>query len=192
MGHCYHHALSSVKKWGGMAEDYLPLHQLVRRVEGRSPPTFGTARCAIMPRASSCWSASSARPSRISTGRVVPVRLIGEQHVIEDLGFIPSFADWVTLHPARTVDGPGPSARGRSRGATRGAACHGGRVMYGTYLRLDITVHDGWRAVVRAASRKLNRQALRDPNRRSARKEFYRQMLDYHRQAQAIVETWRL
>ena len=31
----------------------------------------------------------------ISTGRVVPVRLIGEQHVMEDLGFIPSFADWV-------------------------------------------------------------------------------------------------
>ena len=26
MGHCYHHALSSVKKWGGTAEDYLPLH----------------------------------------------------------------------------------------------------------------------------------------------------------------------
>lgn len=31
----------------------------------------------------------------ISTGRVVPVRLIGEQHVREDLGFIPSFADWM-------------------------------------------------------------------------------------------------
>jgi hypothetical protein len=31
----------------------------------------------------------------ISTGRVVPVRLIGERHVIENLGFIPSFADWV-------------------------------------------------------------------------------------------------
>ena len=27
MGHCYHHALSSVKKWGGVAGDYLPLHQ---------------------------------------------------------------------------------------------------------------------------------------------------------------------
>lgn len=24
--------------------------------------------------------------------------------------------------------------------------------MYGTYLRFDITVHDGWRAVVRAAA----------------------------------------
>jgi hypothetical protein len=27
MGHCYHHALSSVKKWGGIADDYLALHQ---------------------------------------------------------------------------------------------------------------------------------------------------------------------
>ena len=36
----------------------------------------------------------------ISTGRIVPVRLIGEQHVREDLGFIPSFADWVkTIRP---------------------------------------------------------------------------------------------
>lgn len=64
--------------------------------------------------------------------------------------------------------------------------------MYGTYLRLDITVHDGWRAVVRAASRKLNGQALRDPQRRTARKAFYREMLTYHRQAQEIVATWRL
>ncbi len=64
--------------------------------------------------------------------------------------------------------------------------------MYGTYLRLDVTVHDNWRMVVRAASRKLNRQALRDPKRRTARKEFYRQMLAYHRQAQDIVLTWRL
>ena len=31
----------------------------------------------------------------LSTGRVVPVRWIGEQHVREDLGFVPSFADWV-------------------------------------------------------------------------------------------------
>jgi hypothetical protein len=31
----------------------------------------------------------------ISSGRVVPVRLIGEQHVREDLGFIRCFADWV-------------------------------------------------------------------------------------------------
>lgn len=64
--------------------------------------------------------------------------------------------------------------------------------MYGTYLRLDITAHAGWRAVVRAASRKLNRKTLRDSTRRAARKAFYRQMLDYHRQAQEIVAIWRL
>jgi hypothetical protein len=64
--------------------------------------------------------------------------------------------------------------------------------MYGTYLRLDITVHDGWRAVVRAASRKLSRQARRDRKHRAARKRFYREMLAYHRQAQDVVITWRL
>jgi hypothetical protein len=31
----------------------------------------------------------------LSSGRVIPTRWVGEQHVIEDLGFIPSFADWV-------------------------------------------------------------------------------------------------
>lgn len=30
----------------------------------------------------------------LSTGRIVPTRLVGEQHVLEDLGRIPSFADW--------------------------------------------------------------------------------------------------
>ena len=64
--------------------------------------------------------------------------------------------------------------------------------MYSTYLRLDITVHDGWRAVVRAAARKLTRPSRRNPNRRAARKTFYRQMLADHRQAQDIVATWRL
>ena len=30
-----------------------------------------------------------------SAGRIVPVRLIAEQHILEDLGRVPSFADWV-------------------------------------------------------------------------------------------------
>jgi hypothetical protein len=34
--------------------------------------------------------------------------------------------------------------------------------MYATYLRLDITVYDGWRAVVRAAEKKLTPRARRD------------------------------
>ena len=38
----------------------------------------------------------------LSTGRVIPVRWVGEQHVREDLGFIPSFGDWATtIRPKR-------------------------------------------------------------------------------------------
>ena len=63
---------------------------------------------------------------------------------------------------------------------------------YGTYLRLDITVHDGWCTVVRAAARKLTPEARRDPTEREVRHRFYRQMLEYHREAQEIVSYWRL
>nr|WP_244467756.1 hypothetical protein [Pseudorhizobium banfieldiae] len=36
----------------------------------------------------------------LSTGRIIPTRWVGEQHVREDLGFIPSFTDWVkTIRP---------------------------------------------------------------------------------------------
>ena len=31
----------------------------------------------------------------LSTGRVIPTRWVGEQHVQQDLGLIPSFADWI-------------------------------------------------------------------------------------------------
>ncbi len=64
--------------------------------------------------------------------------------------------------------------------------------MYGTYLRLDITVYDGWRAVIHAAAKKLTPQARCDPLRRGARHRFYRQMLTHHREAQRLVRRWRL
>lgn len=64
--------------------------------------------------------------------------------------------------------------------------------MFGTYLRLDVTVHDGWRAVIRAAAKKLMPQARRDPAHRKARHRFYREMLAHHREAQQLVRTWRL
>ncbi len=64
--------------------------------------------------------------------------------------------------------------------------------MYSTYLRLDITIHDGWRTVVRAAANKLTTLARRDLARREARHRFYRAMLAHHREAQRLVRTWRL
>jgi hypothetical protein len=88
MGHCYHHALSSARKWGGGPEDYLPLHQWFD--ESKSI-TADFRHRALRHHAEGIFGATIT----VATGRVVPVRLIGERHVIEDLGFIPSFADWV-------------------------------------------------------------------------------------------------
>jgi hypothetical protein len=61
-----------------------------------------------------------------------------------------------------------------------------------TYLRLDITVHDGWRRVVRAAALKLTPACRRDRRYRSARKDFYREMLASHVNAHEVVRQFRL
>ena len=44
----------------------------------------------------------------ILTGRIVPVRFIGEQHVLEDLGRIPTVADWLgKIQPESWMRGKG-------------------------------------------------------------------------------------
>jgi hypothetical protein len=64
--------------------------------------------------------------------------------------------------------------------------------MYATHLRLDVTVRDSDRTVIRAARRKLTRSARRDPAKREARKRFYREMLEHHAHAQRLVAEFRL
>ena len=99
MGHCYHHALSSARKWGGTAEAYLPLHQWF---DESKAITADFRHRALRHHAEGIFMLERFFGATITicTGRVIPVRLIGEQHVVEDLGFIPSFADWVrTIRP---------------------------------------------------------------------------------------------
>jgi hypothetical protein len=38
----------------------------------------------------------------LSTGRVLPVRFVGEQHVLEHLGRIPTVADWLGRNQPET------------------------------------------------------------------------------------------
>ncbi len=64
--------------------------------------------------------------------------------------------------------------------------------MSGTYLRLDITVHDSWRTVVRAAAHKLTPTCQRDPAKRVERHDFYSAMLAEHARAQQLVSHFRL
>ena len=93
MANPYHHALSSVRKWGGTTEDYQAIHDWFdasKEIHGDfrhralRHHTQGIFECERV----------FGHTITLSTGRVIPVRWIGEQHVIEDCGFIPSFSDW--------------------------------------------------------------------------------------------------
>lgn len=96
MSHCHYHALSSVRRWGGNTEDYLPLHQWF----DESKKIIADPRHrALRHHAEGIFLLETifGVTIRNSDGRDIPVRLIGEQHVAEDLGRIPSFADWARL-----------------------------------------------------------------------------------------------
>lgn len=94
MAHPYHHALSSVKKWGGCVEDYQPIHDWFD--ESKSHMADFRHR-ALRHHSEGIFMAERVFGTTItnSNGRVVPVRFIGEQHVEEDLGRIPTVADWL-------------------------------------------------------------------------------------------------
>ncbi|QEG27060.1 hypothetical protein GobsT_18130 [Gemmata obscuriglobus] len=49
MAHPYHHALSSVKRWGGRAEDYQPVHDWFDAT--KAFPTSVTVPSATTPKA---------------------------------------------------------------------------------------------------------------------------------------------
>lgn len=94
----YHHAVSSSKKWGGVPEDYLHIHQWFDESK--------TITCDYRHRALRHHAEGIAMCVRlfgpvvtVSTMRKVPTRWIGEQHVTEDLGMIPSFIDWIKAMP---------------------------------------------------------------------------------------------
>jgi hypothetical protein len=90
----YHHALSSAAKYGGVAEDYLPLHQWL----DESKAFFADFRHrALRHHAEGIFLLERLFGATItnSEGRIIPVRFIGEQHVKEDLGRIPTAQDWL-------------------------------------------------------------------------------------------------
>jgi len=94
MAHSYHHALSSANKWGGTPSDYQPIHDWL---DGSKIILADFRHRALRHHAEGCWAAQAIFGTVItnSDGRAVPVRMIAEQHILEDLGRIPSFADWV-------------------------------------------------------------------------------------------------
>lgn len=94
MSHPYHHAVSSARRHGGEPEDYLAIHEWFDDTKR----SFADPRHRAMRHHSEgiYWAAEKFGTTITnSEGKHVPVRVIGEQHVLEDLGFIPSLADWL-------------------------------------------------------------------------------------------------
>jgi hypothetical protein len=99
----YIHAQSSARRYGGVAEDYLEIHQLM----DSSKATIGDNRHRALTH--NAWFIGAGGPlERIfgvviinSNGREVSVRDIGEQHILEDFGgkFIPSAQDYLEQMP---------------------------------------------------------------------------------------------
>jgi hypothetical protein len=91
------HALSSVRKWGGKPEDYLPIHDLLDSSKG----TIADSRHRALTH--NAWFLSTILERVFghnitnSDGRLVSVRDIGEQHILEDFGgrYIPSAQDYL-------------------------------------------------------------------------------------------------
>ena len=94
MAHPYHHALSSVQKWGGRIEDYLPVHDWF---DASKAFLADFRHRALRHHAEGIfWAEEVFGPTLTnSDGKVIPVRWVGEQHVKEDLGWIPTLADWL-------------------------------------------------------------------------------------------------
>jgi hypothetical protein len=92
------HARSSARKWGGKAEDYIDIHEYIDST--KSAHAEVTHRC-VFHSAFGIFIVEDVfgRTLTNSDGKEVFVRDIAEQHVLEDLGFIPSLSDWLREMP---------------------------------------------------------------------------------------------
>lgn len=94
MAHPYHHAVSTCNRWGGSPDDYLAIHSWF----DASKELFGDFRHRALRHHTHGIFECEAEFGEVvvnSDGRMVPVRLIGEQHVREDCGFLPTPQDWL-------------------------------------------------------------------------------------------------
>lgn len=100
MSHCFYHAVSSARKFGGKPDDYQPLHNWF---DESKQHIAGPQHRALRHHTEGIFALEKEFGITItnSEGKQVPVRLIGEQHVLEDLGRIPTVADWFREIPVK-------------------------------------------------------------------------------------------
>lgn len=90
MAHAFYHAKSSARRFGGVLEDYLEIHRWLDSTKAH----LADARHRLV--LHNTWGIFLAEQlfgvtiTRASDGKEVPTRTILEQHVLEDLGRIPT------------------------------------------------------------------------------------------------------
>jgi hypothetical protein len=105
MAHPLKHAESSARKFGGRPEDYLPIHNWFDESKAFIPDFRHRA---LRHHAEGIFLTERIFGVTIlnSDGKQIPVRYLGEQHVREDLGHIPTAQDWLfELKPQRWMYG---------------------------------------------------------------------------------------
>lgn len=88
------HAQSAARKWGGKPEDYIDIEEFI----DSSKKIIGDVRHRSMfHHTQGVWLAQQIFGRTITVGehKQIPVRLIAEQHIIEDLGWLPSPKDYI-------------------------------------------------------------------------------------------------
>jgi hypothetical protein len=92
--HPYHHAVHSARLFGGKPENYLAIHD---QFDESKAHLADFRHRALLHHSEGIFLCAAIFGATIknSDGKPVPVRTIGEQHVTDDLGWIPSVKDWL-------------------------------------------------------------------------------------------------
>lgn len=92
------HARGSVRRWGGKPEDYLAIHDFIDSSKAAMPDLRHRA---LYHHAMGCYLVERIFGHTIknSDGREVSTRDVAEEHIIEDMGYLPSVEDWLDAMP---------------------------------------------------------------------------------------------
>jgi len=91
----YLHARSSVHKWGGIVDDYQPIHDFL---DSSKAHHADMRHRALYHNSNGPYLCERIFGTNITNteGKLISVRDIAERHIIEDLGRIPSVTEYLT------------------------------------------------------------------------------------------------
>ena len=91
----YKHAQSSARKWGGLPEDYIKLHDWFD--ETKAYTGDWTHRALRHHSAGIQWAVEKFGHAIMNANsQMIPTKILAEQHVEEDCGFIPTPKDYLS------------------------------------------------------------------------------------------------